>query len=73
MSQRILSAPWICASDQVIVAHSAQVTDPVEEFENLNRELAAGRNLVAKFGGACGAVALSHVACDVGEFGNSRS
>ena len=56
----------------MIVAHPAQVTDPVEEFENLDRKLAAGRNLVAKFGGARGAVALSHVACDVGEFGHSR-
>ena len=31
----------------MVVAHPAQVTDLVEEFEDLNRELAAGCNLVA--------------------------
>ncbi len=67
---KILSAPWICASDQVIVAHSAQVTYLVEKFQNLDRELATGRDLIAKLGSARGAVTLGNAACDVGEFGD---
>ena len=56
----------------MVVAHPAQVTDLVEKFQNLYRELAAGRYLVAKLARTGSAVALGDAARDVGKLGDRR-